>query len=310
MIPRSRLSRPGRLLVVLLLLGGALLQPSPAARASESCPFLTELPQQVTLLVEGDHTDFDVWGVCQAVIEVEKMIGEYGLVLPSTTVYLVDAAERAQRIMAANPGRRWGTNLAGMARGTRAVILNERRANWQVLRTLTIHELIHVVQNPITEAQWLAEGAAQYLQGWAGAVRDNRLHTFARDLTYAHAQTTEVHLPSLESLRQFDMGGSSSYTAGFVAFHLLMSETENSLDDYFSCFIPEKKRMNWRTAFSGCFGVNVEDFYNLFEEYRSSGFAELPSERRERERHEFERLLDACLVYAVHAGNGLVRATC
>ena len=261
-------------------------------------------------MVEGNHTDFDAWGVCQGVVEVEQLIEEFGLTLPATTIYLVDTAERAQRRMPANPGRRWGTNLGGMARGARVVILNEG-AHWETLRTLTIHELIHVIQDPLTEAQWLAEGAARYTEGWANAVRDNRLHQFGRqDLTWAEHLLREVHLPSLESLRQFDAGGSSSYSAGFVAFHLLMSEAGNGLDDYFACFILDKKRMNWRAAFSGCFGVTVDDFYHLFEEYRSSGFAELPAERRERERLEFERLLDACLIDAVHAGVMLVRATC
>lgn len=62
--------------------------------------------------------------------------------------------------------------------------------------------------------------------------------------------------------------------------------------------------------------MNTNEFYDLFEEYEYAGFSELPIERREylerreRERAEFELVVDQCHVNAAWAGTQLLRAMC
>jgi len=279
----------------------------PANGGNGTCPFGSEVPSQISLVVDGDVDKMDVWQVCLMATYTEDMLQDFGLTLPSTTIYVVDTVEKAQRRMPAPPGRRWGLDVTGQERSGRIVLLATARTS---PGNATVHELIHVVQEPLTEAQWLSEGAATYLErGYL--TEEEGGYDFTLDLSRWDSIIGDVELQSLETRRGFNsFPGKQSYNLAFAAFHLLLSESKVGLDGYFNCFIPEKKAVTWRTAFSRCFGFEVSDVYVLMGEYRDTGLTELPTERRERERLEFRQRVDACLVKAVKTGSTVVRAIC
>jgi len=280
----------------------------PAARAGdESCPFGSGVPSQINLVIDGEIDKMALWQVCLMATYTETMLQEFGLTLPRTTMYVVDTAKQAQRRMPAPPGRKWGSDLRGQERNGRVVLLVTSRSSVELL---TIHELMHVVQEPMTEAQWLSEGAATHIERGSRNEKGGGYDS-TRDLSRWDTLIGDVELPALASRRGFNsFSGRQSYNLSFAAFHLILSESDVGLDVYFNCFLPQKKIVNWKTAFSGCFGLEVSDIYVLMREYRDTGLTELPSERRERELLEFRQRVDACLVKAEKVGGVVVRAMC
>ncbi|GMQ93142.1 MAG: hypothetical protein BMS9Abin12_0619 [Acidimicrobiia bacterium] len=278
----------------------------PRTRAGdEVCPFGSGVPPQLDLVIDGEVDKMVLWEVCLTSTYAETTLQGFGLTLPATTMYVVDSTKQAQRRMPAPPGRQWGLDLRGAERDGRVVLLATRSAG-----TTPIHELIHVLQEPMSEAQWLSEGAATYLEKRYLTEEEGR-YDFTSDLSRWDAVIGDVKLQDLATQRGLNsFRGSQSYTLAWVAFHLILSESEVGLDVYFNCFIPQKKIVNWKTAFSRCFGLKVSDVYVLMDEYRATGLTELPSQRRERELLEFRQRVEACLVKAEKAGVVVIRAMC
>lgn len=285
-----------------------IVVPAGPARAEESiCPFGSATPSQVTIVVEGEVDKMDIWQVCLQATYTDDMLREFGVTLSGTTIYIVDTVERAQRRMPAPAGRKWGVDLGGQERAGRIVLLATSRRSVGIL---TVHELIHVVQEPVREAQWLAEGAATYLERRYIAEAGGNVD-FTVDSARWDSVIGEVDLQSIESRRGFNsFPGSQSYNLAFVAFHLILTETGSGLDTYFNCFIPEKKVVSWKTAFIRCFDISISSVYVLMSEFLDTGFTEFPSERRERERLEFQQLVDNCLLEAVKVDGRVLRAIC
>jgi len=280
----------------------------PVARAQEGrCPGVP-LPEEATLIFNGDDFDeFAVSELCRGIVEADLLFGEYGTAFPTVTIYVENTAARARRRRSAPAGRTWGKDVFGLAFGRRVVILLSRDA-----RRVALHELVHAVQAPVVEAEWLAEGAAEYLTSYQLIVgHGGSLDTFPSTRGWAYDWTlSNVDLSDLESRRAFDRSPGPSYLAGRVGFHLLVLEAAGGLEDYFGCFIPEKARGTWRSAFSKCFGMTVSDFYDAFDEYRASGFTETRVQRRERESLEFRWRVDSCIVDPVTVGSRTFRSMC
>jgi len=283
----------------------------PAARAQEApCSDVAPLPEGVTVIFDGD--DFDTSTLsefCRGVVEADAFFAEFDTVLSGATIYAVDSVERARRRRSAPPGRTWGGDLYGFALGRRVVIL---LLPGRFSRMMVLHELMHVVQAPTLEAQWLAEGAAEYVTRRQVYIANGRsLDDFPSTTGWAYDWSLgEVDLADLESARAFNRSSGPNYLASRVAFSLLVEDATGGLDSYFGCFIPEKKTRSWRTAFSTCFDMDVSGFYAAFDEYRSSGFTETPGQRRERERVEFQWSVDSCMVRPNSAGSWTIRSMC
>ncbi|GMQ97798.1 MAG: hypothetical protein BMS9Abin17_0301 [Acidimicrobiia bacterium] len=291
--------------ILLIALGIGVV---PVARAQEGPCSDFPLPEAATLIFGGDDfDDFAVSELCRGIVEAELLFDEFDTAFPAVTIYVENTAARARRRQPAPVGRKWGNDLAGVAFGRRVVILLSRGA-----RLVVVHELIHTIQAPIAEAQWLAEGAAEYISRRQSFITSGvSLDTFPNTTGWAYDWTlSKVDLSDLESRRAFNRSPGPNYLAGRVGFHLLVLEAAGGLEDYFGCFVPEKARRSWRSAFSRCFGMTVSGFYDAFDDYRASGFTETRVQRRERERVEFRWRVDSCMVNAVSLGSWTLRSMC
>lgn len=291
-------------------------QPTPGTASEGPCPGGVELPEQISLFVEGELDPAVLWEVCMGVVALDARVREAGQSLSAATVYVVDTPDAARRRAGAlgmrpPPGRVWGQSLAGLASGTRVVMLNQGFH-------LAVHELVHVFQHPTTEATWLVEGAAEYiafdLDAAHRGVRPPSGPTpyYSNFLGFFTTKGVTFDLRRLESYRTFHQTGTvrAHYGIARAGFDVLMSETDDGLDQYLSCFVPQKARSGWRAAFVDCFGMTPDDLYQLFDEFQVGGFAEFPRDRRERERLEFERLVDECLVDGVYIGLTPIVSSC
>ena len=273
-----------------------------SAFASQSSCALTP---QVTVVIDGEFNDQLVTrAICRSAKIVDEILGEYGTTLGNVTVWLYADRARAVRKLATLTSWRWPSGAYAVATGSNVILAPSGRIQQQPgvdkwLMSYTAHELTHTLQNLNSgEARWLLEGAAQYMavlmrERWEGTsatvTADGRAALLRNYRSGAHPF-------KIESERQFS-AVSYSYPVSYQSFLLLMSEMEDGMDAYLNCYLPESKRVNWRTAFQECFGMTVAEFYELFDEYASLEFAEFPSERRTRELEETRQREEARKAY-------------
>ena len=290
-------------LVFQLLVVGNPNSHAGAFAAQNSC----SLTPQVTVVIDGEFNDLLVTrAICRGVKAVDEILGEYGSTLPRVTVWLFADRARAVRKLATFTSWRWPSGAFAVATGSN-VILSPSRNMMQlqaqldrILVAYTAHELTHTLQNLNSgEARWLLEGAAQYVGMLVREKREGIPATVTEEgrSGLLHHYQDGLHPSKLESERQFLASSIGGYVVSMYSFDLLVSETEDGMDAYLNCYLPESKRANWRTAFEKCFDVSVAEFYELFDEYAAIEFAEFPSERRARElekRHAYWRKLIEC----------------
>ena len=264
---------------------------NPVLVSSNRCSaFQIELPSEVKLILDGELEDSEIKGVCAGVIDTKKLFNSYGVDLPSANIYLFADRQRAINKLASLTSRGvWTNNTTGLTVG-RNIMININSTSWTIFRDLTTHELTHVLQKPANAAKWFIEGSAEYMRVLVKEMRGGEsrdtIRSYFPETIYKYSGG-DIDLRLLESHSSF-RNAKLNYPIAYIAFDLLNSEREEGVKDYLTCYVPEHRSTSWRKAFEKCFDMSVNEFYDLFEEYKSLGFSEFPIERRERERVERE----------------------
>ena len=160
------------------------------------------------------------------------------------------------------------------------------------LMKMPAHELFHTYQqglsglsvwggvNQVPEAgpRWLSEGTAEYFAYRAmdagGEADFDKMRNSTDPWGFVkHAEYVDRRLSEMETWTGFSGARGDITSYAVMAAELLASRTgEKSLIQFYSLTQPGT---TWQEAFEQAFGMNVEEFYDLFEEHREAGFPEL-----------------------------------
>ena len=149
------------------------------------------------------------------------------------------------------------------------------------------HELMHVYQYRLadyggfSEANWqvreqipwwIIEGGTEFLLNRAFAKGHLVVYDNKRNQDAERAAGWPVSLSEIESYEGW-MAAGNPYWASALAAELLAAHAgEETVLTYWKLLGPE---MPWQEAFEATFGMNVEDFYRVFEAHQAAGFPNL-----------------------------------
>ena len=172
-----------------------------------------------------------------------------------------------------------------------SVFLNSARfdsANFRILAAS--HELNHAQMDalsdlsmntddydevPGTGPEWLTEGVAEFLSYQALSEGDVMSYDAIRGniLLKGSYLSASGSLAEMGTSEDFEPFGLSGYRYSMLAVEFLASLAgQSSLIDYYESL---EEGTTWQEGFKNTFGMNVNDFYERFEEHEANGFPRL-----------------------------------
>ena len=119
---------------------------------------------------------------------------------------------------------------------------------------------------------WITEGMANHWSGvYHASTGDRPLPEYFAGTIFPEARRTSVALQSFEIPGKFHSGDRSAhYSLAYLAIEYLIDLTsEEELFTYYRRIFFED---DWESAFQTVFGLDVEQFYRMFEDHRAGNF--------------------------------------
>ena len=148
------------------------------------------------------------------------------------------------------------------------------------------HEFIHTYQNELSELEvsseahevpeagprWLRQGIVEYLAYKSLSEGGILSYESERNRFVSNAKRIDKPLSEMEKQEGY-RGVGGVYNHFLIAAELLAKNSgESNLLEYHAL---QNSKTTWQEAFEKAFGMNVTQFYDLFEEHRAAGFPEL-----------------------------------
>ena len=178
----------------------------------------------------------------------------------------------------------------------REILISKSALDYSLLGATLAHEYFHVLQRrlggyvsaPDPSPRWMTEGAATYAGGlyqqerWSKSAEELRLDRLRDSLTVTK------QLDDLERSRLFYRGAGPAYSLAALAVQWLSGYAVADAEEEFApeapgwasawadeaSYLSYYQRLGsvseWEGAFKRIFGLSVDDFYESFEEYRST----------------------------------------
>ena len=218
------------------------------------------------------------------------------------TVYVLSDLDELDEAYAAAAGHRMSdtrerwNSVSGSA-ASRQIFLNLAvghfdNTRWGQLQMMKVaaHELYHIYQAklsgldfaspvnkvPGTGPHWLTEGSARFSE-YRALLRagilpcDMERNSGIPGWIARQCEYMAKPLRQMETRNGLDEAGSSYNFALLAAEALASLVGEKALMRYYAF----QAETTWRQAFKLAFGITVEGFYNLFEDYHASGFPQV-----------------------------------